>query len=334
MSSSVAQNKSHWSTINEAGTLFGLRLLMLLYRFFGRRLFSVLLFPVALYFVVSRPNSRRASIGFLRTHYQFFPEQWSVKPGYWQVVKHFHQFAEAILDKLLAWSADMSINEFDVKNSEAVDALMSSKRGRLIIGTHLGNLEYCRGFIQRYEGKAINVLLYDKHAENFVSMMQRINPHSRLNILQVDELDVATLLRLKDRIDRGEWVFIAGDRTPLAGAKRTVNVSFLARQAPLPIGPYVLAKALACPVNLMFSYRYNTSKGSKIYFEMVNFSDKVELSRHQRQTDLQCYAQKFATELESQCAKAPYQWFNFYDFWATQSIFVTQDAVDSNPKSL
>jgi len=332
MPSSIAQ--SHWSTINEAGTLFGLRLLMLLYRFFGRRLFSVLLFPVALYFVISRPNSRRASIDFLRSHYQFFPEQWSVKPGCWQVIKHFHQFAEAILDKLLAWSADMSIDEFDVQNPEKVDALMSDKRGRLIIGTHLGNLEYCRGFIQRYEGKAINVLLYDKHAENFVSMMQGINPHSRVNILQVDELDVATLLRLKERVDRGEWVFIAGDRTPLTGARRTVNVSFLARQAPLPIGPYVLAKALACPVNLMFAYRYNTNKRSKIYFEMVHFSGKVELSRNERDADLQRYAQKFATELESQCAKAPYQWFNFYDFWAVPNILSTQYVIDNNSKSL
>jgi len=314
--------------------LFGLRFLMVLYRFLGRHIFSILLFPVAVYFILVRPDSRRASLDFLRAHYQFFPEKWSAKPGYWHVVKHFQQFAEAILDKLLAWSADMSIDEFDVQNTKSVDALMHDKRGRLIIGTHLGNLEYCRGFIQRFDGKAINILLYDKHAGNFVSMIQRLNPDSRLNIFQVDELDVATLLRLKDRVDRGEWVFIAGDRTPLTGAKRTVNASFLGREAPFPIGPYVLAKALACPVNLMFAYRYNKNGRSRIYFEVVPFSDKVELSRKQKETDLQRYAQQFASELQSQCATAPYQWFNFYDFWASSATPMIGDAVGEESKVL
>lgn len=315
MSASVKSGEPHWSSLREAGTLTGLRFLMLIYRCFGRRIFSFLLFPVAIYFVLFRPIARRASLDFLRSHQQHFPKQWTHKPNLWHVIMHFQSFAETILDKLLAWSAEISIDEFDLPNPELVEQFMADQRGQLIIGTHLGNLEYCRGFIQRYRNTAINILIYDKHAINFINMMQRMNPNSRLNIFQVDEFDVATLLQLKNKIDLGERIFIAGDRVPLTGHERTVPTTFLNRIAPLPIGPYMLAKALACPVKLMFAYR-EQGVHSKIRFDVVPFTDQLTLTRSQRELDLQRYAQQFASELEQQCAKVPYQWFNFYDFWA------------------
>ncbi len=48
---------------------------------------------------------------------------------------------------------------------------------------------------------------------------------------------------------------------------------------------------------------------------MIDFAEQVNFSRKNRQLEIQSYAQTFATELEKQCAKAPFQWFNFYDFW-------------------
>ncbi|NOX26974.1 MAG: acyltransferase, partial [Gammaproteobacteria bacterium] len=174
-----------------------------------------------------------------------------------------------------------------------------------------------RSFIQRTHNKIVNILVYDKHSENFVSMMHRINPDSRLNVYQVDEFDVVTVLKLREKITQGEWVFIAGDRIPVTGHQRTTSINFLGRKAQLPIGPYYLAHALACPVNLIFSYRHNMANTQKIKLEVVRFSEKIFLPRKSRDADLLDYAQQFAIEIEKQCIHAPFQWFNFYDFWAT-----------------
>ena len=313
---SVQSESRHWASLREAGTLAGFRFLLFAHRWLGRGGLSVLLAPVIVYFVIGRPVARRASLDFLRTHQRYFPQQWQTRPGYWQVVRHFKQFADAILDKLLAWSSDLSMDEFDVVNPIQLDQLMNDDRGQLIIGTHMGNLEYCRGFMQRYHEKIINILVYDKHAANFVDMMRRVNPDSRLNIFQVDEFDVATMLRLQNKVESGEWVFIAGDRVPLDGLLRTTEVEFLGRPAALPIGPYMLAKALACPVSLMFAYRQDQHPQRKIRFEVVPFAERVTLARRQREHDLQRYAQQFADQLQAQCQRVPYQWFNFFDFWA------------------
>ncbi|NMH60666.1 acyltransferase [Alteromonas ponticola] len=310
----ASANPQHWSQIKEAGTLTGMRLIYLLYRLFGRRFFSLLMYPVALYFVISKPTQRRASRQFLTAHYKQAPHKWRRPPNNLHVLLHFKAFAEVILDKLLGWLIKIDKSDFVLTSPQTVEALLDDTRGQLIIGSHFGNLEFCRGFMHRYKNKVINILLYDKHAGNFVKMMQKQNDESRLNVFQVDEFDMNTILKLKEKIDAGEWVFIAGDRIPLSGVERTVDVKFLGKTAPLPIGPYMLAKALACPVNYMFAYRYRPV-GNKVVFDVTPVCDKLVVSRKNRAVDIQQHAQQFADKLEEHCLQAPYQWFNFYNFW-------------------
>lgn len=310
-----ASEGRHWASIQEVGTLAGLRFLFLLYRIFGKSVYSLVMYPVALYFVLFKSNARRASQQFLLFHWKKNPKFWKKKPSLLNSVIHFKQFAETILDKSLGWISDISEDEFVIHDFSIIETLMKDSRGQLIIGSHFGNLEYCRGFMQRYKEKHINILVYDRHSANYVELMQRLNPDSRVNIFQVDEFDVPTILRLKTKIDNGEWVFIAGDRIPLAGLEHTVEVNFLDKKANLPIGPYLLAKALACPVKLMFGYRHPNLASNKVCFEVVPFTDRVEFSRKDRQQKLSDYAQQFIAHLERHSLQAPYQWFNFYNFW-------------------
>lgn len=313
-SDKTSEPQAHWSQTREAGTMAAMRLVFFIYRLCGRKVFSIIMYPVALYFVLCRKEQREASLQYLTAHYRFKPEIWQSKPGYLHVLLHFKTFAEVILDKMLGWLDEISEKDFVLSSPENIEALHNDDRGQLIIGSHFGNLEFCRGFLHRYRSKVINILVYDKHAGNFVKMMQDENNESRLNVFQVDEFDVTTIMMLKEKIDAGEWVFIAGDRVPLSGLERTVDVQFLGEHAPLPIGPYMLAKALACPVKLMFAYRCEASD-NKVLFDVAPLCDKLQINRKTRQQDLQHYAQQFASKLEEHCLNAPYQWFNFYDFW-------------------
>ena len=312
--SNNSADQAHWSSMKEAGTLTGMRVVYWVYRIFGRWMFSMMMYPVALYFLITRHDQRRASKEFLRAHYQQRPGSWKVRPNNFHVLLHFKSFAEVILDKILGWLVKIDESDFVLTSPEQVEEFKNDTRGQLIIGSHFGNLEFCRGFMHRYRSKVINILLYDKHAGNFVKMMQKQNEESRLNVFQVDEFDVSTIMKLKEKIDAGEWVFIAGDRIPLSGIGRTIDVKFMGEKAPLPIGPYMLAKALSCPVKLMFAYRYE-KENNKVVFDVTPLCEKLELSRKTRNEDLQNYAQAFADKLEEHSLKAPYQWFNFYDFW-------------------
>ncbi len=314
----------HWSSAREAGSMLGLRFLWLIHKTLGRKVLSFMLLPTVAYFVVFRGDSRKASQEFLQNHYQQYPTAWSRKPKLSDTIRHFRQFAETVVDKLSSWFVELDSDLFNIHSPEVVNTLLNDSRGQLIIGSHFGNLEFCRGFMHRYKDKSINVLLHDKHSQNYTRIMAQLNPDSRLNVYQVDEFNINTILSFKEKIDAGEWLFIAGDRVPLTGLERTVKVEFMGKKASLPIGPYLLAKALDCPVKLMFSYQDYTDKTEQVQFDVVDFADKIILSRKERQKDIEKYAQRFATELEKQCAKAPFQWFNFYDFWLADEIVPDQ----------
>ncbi|MFT5419921.1 MAG: putative LPLAT superfamily acyltransferase, partial [Candidatus Endobugula sp.] len=277
--------KTHWSALRESGSVGGLRFLLWVYQIFGRKLYSMFLYPTALYFLIMKPVARRASLQFLQKHYQQYPHYWSKKPGHWHVFKHIISFAQSILDKGIAWSNAINEDEFDIASPELVNTILNDPRGQLIIGSHLGNLEYCRGFMQSSSNhqKTINVLLYDKHAANFVKIMKQLNPQSRVNVFQVSDIDIPTTLLLKNKIANGEWVFIAGDRVPINDNDRTVPVNFYGESAPLPIGPYLFAKAMQCPVKLMFSFRQQ----QKVHFEIIDFADQVLIPRNTRQESIQ-----------------------------------------------
>ena len=108
-----------------------------------------------------------------------------------------------------------------------------------------------------------------------------------------------------------EWVIIAGDRVPVGDSERVCEVSFFGRQARFPIGPYVLATLLQCPVYLLHCFRLDDN----YRLVMQQFEEEIRPSRDKRHEAYANYAQKFADALESQVIRAPLQWFNFYDFW-------------------
>jgi len=313
------EDEPHWSGIREAGTLSGLRFLWAIHRWFGRGAVSILLRPVVLYFVLFKAQARRGSKQFLHAHAKRYPELWPSPPGLRDQMRHFREFAENVVDKLMAWHLELDQNNFFVRDPAAHQRLLEDPRGQLIIGSHLGNIEYCRGFLHRYRSHKINVLLYDRHAKNYVEMMRRLNPDSRINVYQVDEFDIATILQFKEKIDAGEWLFIAGDRIPLSGVQRTVTVDFLGRGTQLPIGPYLLARALECPVKLMFAYKNYCGRDKRLHFDIIEFAEQIRLPAKQRQQVLQHYAQQYASELENICREAPYQWFNFYEYWPSET---------------
>src|SRR3954463_15742376 len=83
---------AEWRQIPEAGTVWGIRVLVLLARTCGRRIAGWLLYGVALYYAVARGTARRSSRDYLRRvgHRATFPS----------IVRHLHTFAQVSLDRL------------------------------------------------------------------------------------------------------------------------------------------------------------------------------------------------------------------------------------------
>src|SRR6185312_4185083 len=221
-------DKQHWAAQRERGSFWLMKLTALGLRLLGRRPMAPVLYGIVLYFFVfgrrARHNVRQ---------YQDYLAQWSGRPDLRPTVRsvfgQFMAFGESLLDRLM-------------KNRHG-------GRGEILVGTHLGNLEVCRALAELGEQVPLNVLVHTANVAHFNRLQSAAGDH-QLHLLQVSEMDAALMLDLSQRLDRGEWLAIAGDRVPLQDGRRVV-VDFLGHPAPFPQGPWMLAGLLRCPVNLM-----------------------------------------------------------------------------------
>ena len=303
----------HWSTMQERGTLLGMRILLGFYRLVGRRVLWLMLFPVVFYFYCTGKTQRTASIAFLNQVAQHNNQP--VNAGFWQGLKHFCKFADSAFDKIDAWLGKIPLDAIQYQNHEEFAELQKSKQGAIFIGSHLGNLEVCRALSQGRYAVTINVLVFTHHAVEFNKVLQQINADAKVNLIQVTDMSPTLAILLKQKIDDGEVIVIVGDRTSSSVAGRVNYCNFMGKPAPFSQGPFILASLLECPVYYLFCLKAHNRY--LVIFEKV--ADKLKFSRKTRQQDLQTTIQHFSDRLSFFASQYPYQWFNFYDFWTDDS---------------
>lgn len=291
--------------------MWGMRLLLRVYLLCGRNVLQIFLYPVVSYYWLSNRSARHASQNYLHKIAAFTP----LNAGLWLSFKHFISFANALIDKLAAWSGSLSRMDVHYHGRNQLIAETQAGRGVVLLGSHLGNLEVCRVIADFDKTLRINVLVHTKHAEKFNRLLNKNSDNSCLNLIQVTEITAATAILLNDKIDAGELVIIAADRTPVSNSQRVSRVTFLGADALFPQGPFILTALLKCPVYTVFCLKQQGSYA--IYFD--HFSDQLNFPRKTREPSMQHVIQRYADRLQTYCIKEPLQWFNFFDFWHTDN---------------
>lgn len=320
-----ARAATHWADMGESTFAAGIWLLYGVHRVLGRLPLRVLLYPVVFYHWLMHPAARRASLEYLQRMQQAHGVI-GAAPGWRHTLRHFLSFAETIVDKTLAFSGHYRFENVRFTGREAVDALIARGQGAILVTAHIGCLELCQASAARQPGLKLTVLVHTRHAERFNRVLRRLDPHCPVKLLQVTEVDAATAVLLAERVAAGEFVAIAGDRVPV-GAGKTAQAPFLGHRAPFPVGAYVLASLIKCPLYLLGCVR--TPQGHLVHFEPL--ADRVDLPRRERAESLARLTGLFARRLEALLVRAPYDWFNFFPFWAQPTALPTLKKAHEGP---
>lgn len=297
----------HWAKQQERGSLLLMKFTVSATRILGRRLISPLLYLIVLYFFCFGAKARRSI-----AEYQRNLMLWSGKtaaPTQRSVFAQFMAFADALLDKLDIWRGQLKASDIELIDRHQLRQQMHGKRGQMLVGAHLGNLEVCRALAELGDKVSMNVLVHTKHAKQFNILLGEAGA-SNMRLIQVSELSPAVMLQLAERLEQGEWLAIAGDRVPLHGG-RHVSVDFLGKPAAFPQGPWLLAGLLRCPVNFISCVKI----AGQYQILLEPFAASVEWKRSNRELVIRQWTQRFADRLGQRCLDAPEQWFNFYPFW-------------------
>jgi predicted LPLAT superfamily acyltransferase len=215
------------------------------------------------------------------------------------------------LDTFIAWTSRSGAPEVVRGEDAALREAEKSARGALFVISHQGSPDLARAVLDEATRRRLTILVHTRHARNYSRLLKRFRPEAVMDMLEVSELGPEAAIALQQKVEAGRWIVIAGDRVPITGNQHVLAVPFLGRPAAFPVGPYLIASFLDCPVYSLFCLR----DGDHYRLDAHKLADRIVLPRQGRTEALKSHVLEFAALVEGYALKEPFQWYNFFEFW-------------------
>ncbi|HJW01914.1 MAG TPA: acyl-CoA synthetase [Azospira sp.] len=290
-----------WKERQERSNQVLLRLMTALSLASGRRASRWVLHLIAAYFTLFAPAARRASRRYLA-------RALGRPPRLADVYRHVLAFASTIHDRIYLLNGRWSEFDIEVEGQEAIHAACADGRGLLLMGAHLGSFEVMRCLGRSQGGFAVSMLMYEENARKINAALAAINPAAVQDIIPLGRME--SMIQAQARIEEGHLVGMLADRS--IGGDPARLIDFLGAPAAFPLGPWRMAAMLRRPVLLMTGL-YLGGRRYHVQFELLADFSRVE--RTGRDAAMEAAQRRYVQRLEHYCRQAPYNWFNFFDFW-------------------
>jgi len=301
MTSHPTASPAAWAHTPERSNRFMLRLMTWISLRMGRRAARGVLHLIAVYFLLFAPASRRASSDYLLRALG--------RPARWRdLYRHFFTFAATVHDRVYLVNHRFDLFDFEVHGEDTLRRLLADGNGLFLMGAHLGSFEVIRALARKNKDLRVAMVMHEDNAQKINAMLAAINPQAVQDIIGLGHID--SMLKVRERLDEGCAVGMLADRTP--GNDTMYPVQILGADVRLPGGPFRMAVLLRRPV-LFMTGLYLGGNRYAIHFDTL--ADFSAITRDQRDAALQAAITRYAALLDQYCRQAPYNWFNFFDFW-------------------
>ncbi len=292
-----------WQDHKERSTPWALGAIRWIALNLGRPVARLLLYPITLYYLVFATLERRSSKRYLSRALQR-------EPTLLDISRHIHCFASTILDRVYLMTGQFE--KLDITFPHENLPLKYSQRGTgcILLGSHLGSFEVLRSYAIKKCPLPIKILMYQGQNPMIAKILNALNPGLSDMIIPIGAPD--SLLQVKDAVDAGNAVGMLGDRVMDEKKEKTVVCKLLGDDVVLPTAPVLIAASLNVPIIVFFGI-YKGGNKYQLHFKLL--AENIRLNRDRRQRDIQNWMQQYANLLEEQIEIAPFNWFNFYDYW-------------------
>jgi predicted LPLAT superfamily acyltransferase len=271
-----------------------------------------ILHGITAYFLLFAPYQRRCSRAYLKRALERRP---TLRDQY----RHLWTFACSLFDRVALLAGDSST--FDVRVVYADDRVPDLlDHPCILLGAHVGNFELLRWLAGHHPALSVRPLMYREQRQAIDDVLRDLNPDAFERVLEIGPVD--SLLAAREAVDTGDSLALLGDRCPPGVTGRTAR--FMGNEVSFPDGPFLLAEALGLPVVLCFGLRRGWRRYD-VHLETFDHS-ATPTPRSERRERVDTAIQTFAQRLEAYCLAAPYNWFNFYDFWQELATVAANDS--------
>jgi predicted LPLAT superfamily acyltransferase len=311
-SATAAVGTSEWAERSEQGHLLALRLMAWIAVTLGRPMARWLLHPIALYYLCFASAARRHSKRYLG-------RALGRPASTLDVYKHMHCFASTVLDRV--YFVRGHLNAFDVKitDGERLYETLNEGRGVYLLGAHIGSFEALQAVGAHQPGWRVAMVMYPDNAKKIHGVLKALAPQFEMGIIPIGS--PGSTLAIRDWLDANGLVGLLGDRqlasdTPRAAHKTTADamLPFLGVPTRFSDGPLRLAAMLRRRVIFMASL-YRGGRQYDVCFETLADFSAPTIDTTERERLIQQALRDYVARLEALVREAPYNWFNFFDYW-------------------
>ena len=224
------------------------------------------------------------------------------------MLRHFVTFATTVLDRVYLLNEDCldgGKSRFDVaiRNEAVVTEILARGQGCLLLGAHHGSFEVLRLVGRSQPDLRVSLAMFEATGRRIGAALNAINPHLAPHLIGLGT--PSAMLEMRDCLAGGGFVGMLADRTLPETGDTSVAVRFLGAPAAFPTGPAAAGRPAASagraddgPVPRRQPLRDHVSSFSPTRARTAGL------------------VERYVARLEHYCREAPYNWFNFYDFWA------------------
>ena len=308
----IRADEDNWLNQRERGAVWLIRLTAFWVGVLGRKPTRVLLRAIAAYYALFDRSAGRASRDWLaRVH---------GRPAtFGQVYRHIFSFAQVTLDRLLFVRGRTGALDINLTGTKALEDQVATGQGAFLLGAHLGSMDAMRAEGQNQK-LPVSVVGHFENAQMINAVLTSLNPDLSDHVVHAGRDPIGFALTLRDRIAEGGLIAVTVDRVGMND--KFVMVNFFGAPAAFSTGPFILASVLKCPIYLVFGLYFEPNR-YELFCE--RFSDRIELPRRDRDAALKEVVSRYAERLEEYCRRAPDNWFNFFEFWASRSDATQMD---------
>lgn len=274
-----------------------LMLTYFLYKTFGKIAVNIIAFFVGLGTFLYAKSLRISSAKNLSALGQ--------KPSLFNVLRNILSYAFAQADKIEVFSGKFIPDNIVFENNSDMKSFrenVHNKKGSVCIFSHLGNIDVIRALLEK-DKTDITIFLSLKQAEIFRNFLNRISVENHVSAYSVEDIGINTAIEIKDKINNGEFIFIAGDRVSENAGMKKFEVDFLNKKIDLPKGTFKLAELIEAPVFFVIAVKIK----NKYKFVVKKFENYEKCSKNM--------ASDFSKFIAEWSSKYPFQFYHFYDFF-------------------
>ncbi len=296
---------ANWAQAPERSNVTALKMIAWVAIRCGRKAARLFLVPISLYYLFFSPMQSKNSRRFLA---RALGRDIGWADGY----RHIHTFASTILDRVFFLRQGVKPFKIAVHGHDALQAAAHEDPGAFLVGGHLGSFEVMRAVGDQLGGLNVAMVMYPGNAQMVSDVLRALAPDKPVPIIELGRME--SMLAVRDWLDEGGLAGMLGDRSLHADPNHTrmLRLPFLGLETEFIDGPMRLAALLKRRVYFMAGLYLGGNRYEVHFKPLVDFR---HIAGPAREAAIRAAVVLYVAELEAMARLAPYNWFNFHDFW-------------------